>query len=246
MEGQFIHRKFNEDSSPYYTFENYEAFDVTFVQLVNRILPICSYHDILLLFENLHGGLNKPLLLQAFCLGLRCVRDEYYKVVAKAEEAFGKGNLNLQTLWFCLQDISRVLQSVTLLISEVSDIQRYKGNLLSTLQKSIATSIDQKMNKLYGFLLQKTVKPYLFILGKWLYFGILEDMHGEFFVVLHQDHSEEVFDTTDLIPAKIRVLLVIEIQLPPGESALIFGRFCRGDLPLWKVHQCDQRIRLLH
>lgn len=120
------------------------------------------------------------------------MRDEYYKVVAKAEEAFGKNQLNLQTLWFCLQDISRVLQNVTVLIGDVSDMQVYKGNILSSLQKFIATSIDQKMNKLFGFLLEKTVKPYLFLLGKWLYFGILEDMHEEFFVMLNAEALDQV------------------------------------------------------
>lgn len=218
VEGQFIHRKFSEDNSPYYTFANYEAFDVTFVQLVNRVLPICSYHDIILLFENLHGGLNKPLLLQAFCLGLRCVRDEYYKVVAKAEESFGKRQLNLQTLWFCLQDISRVLQSVTVLIAEVSDIQSYKGNLLSTLQRFIATSIDQKMNKLYGFLLEKTVKPYLFLLGKWLYFGILEDLHEEFFVRLQNKGPQKVRS-----PENLGKVLALAVHVRAREGAFFPG-----------------------
>lgn len=180
--GQFIKRKFNEINKPFFVFENYENFDKSFIQFINRILPVCSNHDQILLFENLHGGLNKPLLLQAFCGGLRSIRDEYYKVVSQAEEAFGKKELNLQNLWFCLQDILRVFDGIIFLIDKISNVQSYKGNLLSVLQDSIATSIDQKMNQLFQFLLEKSIKPYLFILGKWMYFGILEDFHSEFFV----------------------------------------------------------------
>lgn len=81
---------------------------------------------------------------------------------------------------------------MTVLIQDVSDIQSYKGNVLSSLQRFIATSIDEKMNRLFGFLLEKTVKPYLFLLGKWLYFGILEDMHEEFFVRLNPEAVDQV------------------------------------------------------
>lgn len=140
-------------------------------------------HDAILLFENLHGGLNKPLLLQAFCRALTSIREDYYAVVYKAEEDFGQGELNLQKLWFYLQDVMRIFEGVTALLEEVADTQAYKRNLLSTLRRFIATSIDQKMNHLFGFLLEKTVRPYLFLLGKWMYFGILEDLHHEFFVV---------------------------------------------------------------
>lgn len=36
--------------------------------------------------------------------------------------------------------------------------------------------------KIFDFLIQKTIQPYIQMLGKWIYFGILDDIYDEFFV----------------------------------------------------------------
>ncbi len=80
VDGYFIKRKYNNDNSSYYTFENAKEFELSFVQGINRILPLASLHDKIRLFEELRGGINKGLIAQAFCSGLAEIRNEFYAV----------------------------------------------------------------------------------------------------------------------------------------------------------------------
>lgn len=62
--GQFIVRKFRENGDSYYEFEHNDQFEVSFVQMVKKILPFANLHDQVTLFISTYGKSSQPLVLQ--------------------------------------------------------------------------------------------------------------------------------------------------------------------------------------
>ena len=70
------------------------------------------------------------------------------------------------------------------------------------LYKNLMISTDGEIYKLIYFLLQQSITPFLEMLGKWIYYGIVDDKFREFMIVeqvrsANVDISEEIFDWED-------------------------------------------------
>jgi len=178
--GQFIQRYYDKNTGhTYYEFSNHELFDISLVQMVNRILPLAGMHDYMKLFHELHGNINKSLQMQGFCDGLFNIRKQYYSVLNMIENELADNNVDIQKLWYYLQTPIKIMENVTKLLR---DIDKKKKNPLSVLYTYLTTAIDREIYNIYDFLMQKTIQPFIMILGKWIYYGILDDPHTEFFV----------------------------------------------------------------
>lgn len=141
VDGYFIKRKYSPDNSCYYTFENAKEFELSFVQGVNRILPLASLHDKIRLFEELRGGINKGLIAQAFCSGLAEIRNEFYAVLNVVENELAAKQLDLQRFWLYLQTSFKIFGCLDKLLAALEsgpDLQ-----LLSVLYDFVATAIDE-------------------------------------------------------------------------------------------------------
>lgn len=139
--GQFIQRFYdNETGYTFYEFSNSELFDISLVQMVNRLLPLSGMHDYIKLFEELNGTLNKNLQMQGFCDGLYSIRKEYYMVVNMIEGEMAANNIDIQKLWYYLQTSFKIFESVTKLLR---DIDRKKDNTLTVLYNYMTTAIDR-------------------------------------------------------------------------------------------------------
>ncbi len=140
-DGQFIKRKFLEDHSSSYFFDHSEEFSISFVEMISRILPLAGLHDKLKVFEELHGGINKGLMLQAFCDGLADVRREFYAVINAAENELARGELDASRLWFYLQSSFKNFSAIDRLLVEISQLK--EGTILSVLYNHVVTAFDK-------------------------------------------------------------------------------------------------------
>lgn len=56
------------------------------------------------------------------------------------------------------------------------------GALLNSVHKASARSGDAQARSVARFLLERAAVPYIRMLEKWIFYGVLEDPHGEFMV----------------------------------------------------------------
>jgi len=54
----------------------------------------------------------------------------------------------------------------------------------------MTTSTDEELYNMYEFLIQKSIKPYILILEKWVGYGILDDPYKEFFIIENIDEDK--------------------------------------------------------
>lgn len=181
QDGKFIKRKFdNKTGDSYYFFSSNEQFDVSFVQMVNRILPLSALHDKIKLFISVFESNQKGLVCEGFCEGIIDVRKEYFLVLDRIEGEYGEGGLDIQKLWFYLRTPFKLFQNVVNLIQEI--LKKGRIFIFDVIFKFLTTAIDNELYKLFDFLMQKSIKPFICLLGKWIDYGILEDIYNEFFV----------------------------------------------------------------
>ena len=126
-------------------------------------------------------------------------------------ESFARdGRLSLQKLWFFLQPSLRTLATLDDVIFSApfamgttcgccatrvstpphltdtrlapSSRARPGGALLNSVHKASARSGDAQARSVARFLLERAAVPYIRMLEKWIFYGVLEDPHGEFMV----------------------------------------------------------------
>ena len=64
----------------------------------------------------------------------------------------------------------------------VESTNKKGGALLNVIYKYMMNSSDRTVKELFSFLLEKAAQPYLDVLQKWIYYGVLEDPFEEFLV----------------------------------------------------------------
>lgn len=139
--GHFIQRFYDDVTGfTFYEFNQHEHFDINFVQMINRILPLSSIHDYIKLFEELFGAVNKSLNMQGFCEGLYKIRKEYYTVIYKIEEEYNKGELDIQKLWLYLQQPMKNFEQIKMVLEK---IYQGKEHELTVLYDFIRTAVDR-------------------------------------------------------------------------------------------------------
>lgn len=67
----------------------------------------------------------------------------------------------------------RILENLKKLASESQN--KRGGDLLNIIYKFMINASDKSIRDLFQFLLEKSTEPFLEILKKWIYNGILED-----------------------------------------------------------------------
>ena len=158
-------------------------------QLVNKILPICYYHDNIEIFINVHSQFEFGSVSQALCSALKSLMREYYLLINQLDSEFLKGELTLQKLWFYLQPSLKIMENLMQLSTESENLKG--GALLSKIYKLMSNSTDRQTLNIYGFLLNKSFYPFIEKLEKWIYLGIVDDPNQEFLICEQKDIYKE-------------------------------------------------------
>ena len=157
--------------------------------LIQKMLPLCNNHDIVQEFVNVHSQFEYGLVSHALCSSIRVLCKEYLLLCTQLDAEFNHGDLTLQKIWFYVQNSIRVMESLKRLVIEAG--QRKGGALLNVIYKLMINSSDKAVRDLYEFLLEKSSAPYLDILKKWIFQGILDDNFEEFLVSENNEFKKE-------------------------------------------------------
>ena len=81
------------------------------------------------------------------------------------------------------------MESLKRLVIEAGD--KRGGSLLNVIYRLMINSSDRSIRDLYEFILEKSASPYIQILKKWIFEGILEDPFDEFIVKENPEFSKK-------------------------------------------------------
>lgn len=89
-----------------------------------------------------------------------------------------------------------MMENLNKLAIEASD--KKGGALLNVIYKFLTITSDKSIKELFSFLLEKAAEPFLKILMKWIYYGVLDDPFDEFLVKedpsMNKDNIEKDFN----------------------------------------------------
>ena len=121
---------------------------------------------------------------------------EYLLLVTQLDTEFMKGNFTLQKAWLYIQQSLRIMENLNKLAIEATD--KKGGALLNVIYKFLTITSDKSIKELFSFLLEKSAEPFLHILMKWIYYGVLDDPFEEFLVKedtsMNKDNIEKDFN----------------------------------------------------
>ncbi|KAJ1487125.1 gamma-tubulin complex component protein, partial [Baffinella frigidus] len=171
--------------------------------LVERVVPLAQYYLTVVRFTELrqqyefrlvlcHGMYEFGLVNHALCSAMDEMLREYLILIAQLESEAVQAQLTLQRVWFYIQPAMqtlRVLSNLCLAIETNSPLgaaaSRTAGSgsralrggaLLNVLiEHSAAAGGEQHSAKLFEFLVERAATPYLGMLEKWLYQGVVDD-----------------------------------------------------------------------
>lgn len=164
------------------------------ITLLIRLLPIATHYVRIMWFLDHRSRPENGTVAQALCAAARTVMREYTLLVAQLETTFRNGlrakrPMGLQQLWYHLRPSLHVLRTVDQALE--ASARATGGRLLSNLIRFAKRSGDADARELADFLLVSAAKPYMVMLSRWLFEGVIEDRYDEFMVLERQDISKE-------------------------------------------------------
>jgi gamma-tubulin complex component 2 len=157
--------------------------------LVNKMLPICNNHDTIQEFVNIHSQFEYGLVSHALCGSIRILLKEYLLLVTQLDTEFNNADLSLQKVWFYVQNSLRIMEALKKLVVEAGN--KKGGALLNVIYRLMINSSDKSIRDLFEFILEKSSVPYISILKKWIFEGILDDHFEEFIVKENLEFKKE-------------------------------------------------------
>ena len=153
------------------------------------MLPLCNNHDTILEFVNVHSQFEFGLVSHALCGSIRVLLKEYLLLVTQLDTEFNNADLTLQKVWFYVQNSIRIMESLKRLVVEAGN--KRGGALLNVIYRLMINSSDKSIRDLFEFILEKSSVPYITILKKWIFEGILDDHFEEFIVKENLEFKKE-------------------------------------------------------
>lgn len=192
VEGKYLLVKPLKDKYSARSFTIDKTLEITLLELVQRILPVCSNYSTICRFMEAKSSFEHGLVNHALCAAMRTLLKEYLILVAQLEHQFRLGQLSLQKLWFYIQPCMRTMEILSS-ISVAIDKGSCKGGAVLTLlhEKTVGYTGDRKSQDLCLFLTQAACVPYFDILEQWIYKGIISDPYSEFLVAEHGSIQKE-------------------------------------------------------
>jgi len=109
--------------------------------------------------------------------------------VTQLDTEFNNADLSLQKVWFYVQNSIRIMDALKKLVIEAGN--KKGGALLNVIYRLMINSSDKSIKDLFEFILEKSSVPYIQILKKWIFEGILDDNFEEFIVKENLEFKKE-------------------------------------------------------
>ncbi|XP_011257254.1 gamma-tubulin complex component 2 isoform X2 [Camponotus floridanus] len=173
-------------TSPYgvKTFSISPDVGISFKQLAQQILPLASYYSMTVRFVEEKVSPDDGQVNHALRGAIRSLLKDYLLFVVQLETEHIHGKLSLQKLWFYIQPTMLTMSILSQITSTICKANARGGKVLSLLHEQTLNSIsgEAKSKELCLYLMQAASMPYMQILEKWVYKGVICDPYQEFFV----------------------------------------------------------------
>lgn len=191
-EGKYIRMQPSRESPNKHTIGVERGGDELVYTSATRIIKICPLYSTVVHYAE---DVNFGLVNQALAAPIRDLVKEYLYLISNLQLRALCGDMTLQSMWLTLQTIFYRMEVLKQILDQISKDSCYGGHTLSVLYNRIANfSIDPRTHEFCLKLMNAASEPYFEILEKWLYFGVIEDPHGEFFI----EDTENKFDNRGL------------------------------------------------
>ncbi|KAL6577978.1 Gamma-tubulin complex component 2 [Orobanche minor] len=168
------------------------SMDLALQESAKRMFPLCENYLHINQFVELKSQFKSGLVNHAFAAALRTLLLDYQATVAQLEHQFRLGKLSIQGLWFYCQPMMGSMQALSILIKKASAANFIGSAVLNLLQSQAkAMAGDHVVRSLLEKMSQSANQPYLGILERWVYEGVIDDPYGEFFIAENKSLLKE-------------------------------------------------------
>ncbi|XP_046395622.1 gamma-tubulin complex component 2-like isoform X2 [Ischnura elegans] len=165
------------------TFFTTEGIDLPLKELVNRILPLASHYSLVARFIEEKSRFEYGVVNHALSAAMQNLLKDYLVFVAQLESEHHKGLLTLHKLWFYIQPSMRTMEILANIADTINKADARGGKVLSYLHEQTTGAMgEQGSQELCLYLTQAACVPYMEILEKWVYKGVINDPYEEFLV----------------------------------------------------------------
>eukprot|EP00268_Persea_americana_P040794 TRINITY_DN4059_c0_g1_i2.p1 TRINITY_DN4059_c0_g1~~TRINITY_DN4059_c0_g1_i2.p1 ORF type:complete len:721 (-),score=119.90 TRINITY_DN4059_c0_g1_i2:271-2433(-) len=192
IEGRYISAKRVRGKEGFVTFQIDASTDLALQEMTKRIFPLCENFLVITQFVESRSHFKYGLVNHAFAAAIRALLLDYEAMVAQLEHQFRLGRLSIQGLWFYSQPMVGPMHALSTVIEKASAHNLMGSGVLNLLQSQAkAMSGDNAMRSLLEKMTQHASSPYLCILERWLYEGVIDDPYGEFFIAENKSLQKE-------------------------------------------------------
>ncbi|XP_066587189.1 gamma-tubulin complex component 2 isoform X2 [Prorops nasuta] len=157
--------------------------DTSLKELALQILPLASCYSMTVRFVEEKVLPEDGQVNHALRGAIRCLLKDYLLFVVQQEMELVRGNLNLQKLWFYIQSTLNTMSFLSQITTIIRKSGKRGGNVLTLLhEQANDISGEAKTKELCLFLINAACTPYMQMLEKWVYKGMICDPYEEFFV----------------------------------------------------------------
>lgn len=183
IEGKYISVRRGKLKEDLVGFQLDPSMDLSLQDLAKRILPLCENYLIVSQFTESRSHFKHGLVNHALASALRAILQDYHAMVAQLEHQFRLGRLSLQGLWFFCQPMMGAMQALSSVVQKATRNSYSGAGILNLLDnQAAAIAGDSAARSLLQKLLEYASAPYLGILERWVYKGVIDDPYGEFFI----------------------------------------------------------------
>ncbi|XP_071453118.1 gamma-tubulin complex component 2-like isoform X2 [Hetaerina americana] len=165
------------------TFFTTDAIDLPLKELVNRILPLASHYSMVARFIEEKSRFEYGVVNHALSAAMQSLLKDYLVFVAQLETEHRKGTLTLHKMWFYIQPSMRTMEILSNIADTINKADARGGKVLSYLhEQTTGATGEHGSQELCLYLTQAACVPYMEILEKWVYKGVINDPYEEFLV----------------------------------------------------------------
>lgn len=192
IEGRYTSVKRVRAKDDTFTFLVDPSMDLALQESSKRIFPLCESYLLINQFVESRSLFKTGLVNHAFASALRNLLLDYQAMVAQLEHQFRLGKLSIQGLWFYCQPMMGSMQALSIVIKKAS-ANNFVGSAVLNLLHSQAKAMagDHAIRSLLEKMTQSASLPYLGILERWVYEGVIDDPYGEFFIAENKSLQKE-------------------------------------------------------
>ncbi|KAM7514663.1 hypothetical protein LguiA_004246 [Lonicera macranthoides] len=243
IEGRYISINIVHGKEDSFTFQVDASMDLALQESAKRVFPLCESYLLISQFVESRSEFKSGLVNHAFAAALRALLLDYQAMVAQLEHQFRLGRLSIQGLWFYCQPMMGSMQALSIVTKMVSS-NNFVGSAVLNLLHSQAKAMagDQVVRSLLEKMTQSASSAYLCILERWVYEGVIDDHHGEFFIAENKSLKKESL-TQDYDAKYWRQRYSLKNDIPSflanaAETILITGKY------LNVMRECGHNIQV--